>query len=176
MKNTRGFTLVEVLVCIAILGVLAGLAAPSFSESIKRYRITAIKDDLIASLQAARFEAIRRGQTITLIRTTGCGAEAGDINMWSCGWFSVVGTITDGRDANSAEQNVAVQTATVAKGYDVSHTGGGRKIVYNRWGNPGAGHKFVITNNSDGVAGASTTTVCITSGGRARSALGDASC
>jgi prepilin-type N-terminal cleavage/methylation domain-containing protein len=39
-RNVLGFSLVELMVSVAILSILAALAAPSFSDSIKRYRIT----------------------------------------------------------------------------------------------------------------------------------------
>ncbi|ABM38208.1 GspH/FimT family pseudopilin [Polaromonas naphthalenivorans] len=172
----NGFTLIEVMVSLAILGILAALAAPSFSETIKRYRVNAIKDDLIASMQAARSEAIRRGTSITLIRLPGCGAEANDTDIWSCGWLTVVGTIPDTRDVNTSEQNSALQITTVPTGYDVMHTGSGRKVIFNRWGQAGVGQKFVITQSNDGVAGTATLTLCMSSGGRTRSVKGEATC
>jgi type IV fimbrial biogenesis protein FimT len=174
-SHSKGFTLIEVMVSLAILGILASLAAPSFSESIKRYRVNAIKDDLIASMQAARSEAIRRGTPVILLRLTGCGAEAGDSDSWSCGWQTVVDADSNG-SASATEIAAALQVTTVPAGYDVMHTGLGAQVIFNRWGQAGVGQIFVATQTNDGVAGKATITLCMSSGGRTRSVKGEATC
>ena len=168
-----GFTLIEVMVSLAILGILATLAVPGFTETIKRYRVNAIKEDLISSIQWAHTEAIRRGTAVTLIRETGCGAESGDSDAWSCGWLALAGGIPSGRDANTVEKAAALQTTTVPPGYDVMHKTG-RKTEFTRWGQTGVGQSFVIANRSDGNTGAATLTICIGSGGRIRTVKGAA--
>lgn len=169
-SNDQGLTLIEVMVSLAILGILAALAAPSFSESIKRYRINAIKDDLIASMQVARFEAIRRGTPITLIRRTDCEANLVATNAWGCGWITVLGAINPTtREATTAEQDSALQITTVPTGYEVKHTAGSdRQVMFSRWGQAGVGQTFVITQSNDGNAGKATITLCMSSGGRTR--------
>lgn len=81
-----GFSLVEMLVVMAVLGVLSALAAPSFAGLIERYRIDAVHDELLASLQLARVEAIRQGVPIVMERQTGCGTVLDSGRNWSCGW------------------------------------------------------------------------------------------
>lgn len=170
-----GFTLVELMVTISILGILAALAAPSFSDSIKRYRVNAIKDDLIASMQIARSEAIRRGLPVFLIRTTNCGATL-TTSEWTCGWSVVVDTDSNGT-ASAAELATPIQISTVPIGYDVVHPGRGIQMIFNRWGQmQGVGERLVITNSDDGIAGAATTTACISSGGRIREVKGAVTC
>ena len=55
-----GFTLIEALGCLAILGILASLAAPPFRAALTRQRIAAVRTELTASIQWARWEALRR--------------------------------------------------------------------------------------------------------------------
>lgn len=174
-----GFTLIEVMVSLAILGILAALGAPSFSESIKRYRVKAIRDDLIASMQLARVEAIRRGRPVVLVRelaSSSCTATLLDSDTWSCGWRIVEDTNANGT-ISSAEKNAPIQITTVPQGYGVKHTGLGDQMIFGIWGQAtGVGQRFVITNSRDGIGGASTVTVCINAGGRTRTIYEEATC
>ena len=62
----RGLTLIEVLATLAITGILAGLAAPSFLSTIARTRLEGVVNGLSIDLQYARSEAIRRRTSATL--------------------------------------------------------------------------------------------------------------
>jgi type IV fimbrial biogenesis protein FimT len=178
LNHESGFTLIEVMVSLAILGILAALAAPSFSDSIKKYRVKAIKDDLIASMQMARTEAIRRGRAVGLIRenaATDCTVNGAS---WNCGWRIVVDTSGDRAIDNSERNDPAniLQVTTIPLGYNVTHTGDTNQMIYNVWGQAtGVGQSFVISNSADGSTGAATVTVCVSAGGRIRSVKG-ASC
>ena len=62
----RAFTLVELLVTIAFLGVLLGIAVPSFGSLIERNQQTAAINDLLSALNHARGLAINRREPISL--------------------------------------------------------------------------------------------------------------
>ncbi|EHR70437.1 prepilin-type N-terminal cleavage/methylation domain-containing protein [Burkholderiales bacterium JOSHI_001] len=57
----RGFTMVESLVVLAVLGVVLAMAAPSVGEMMERQHVRGIADGLSTDLRLARTEAIRRG-------------------------------------------------------------------------------------------------------------------
>jgi prepilin-type N-terminal cleavage/methylation domain-containing protein len=65
MRN-RGFTLLEVLVVLALLAVLLSLAAPSFIGLRQKHQMQSQAEQLQASLMLARSEALRRQQRVTL--------------------------------------------------------------------------------------------------------------
>ncbi|MGS1078356.1 GspH/FimT family pseudopilin [Pseudoxanthomonas beigongshangi] len=65
-----GFTLIELLIALAVLAVALTLAAPSFQDLIARNRVTAAANELVASLQIARTEAIRRNKRVVLCPST----------------------------------------------------------------------------------------------------------
>jgi type IV fimbrial biogenesis protein FimT len=173
--HESGFTLIEVMVSLAVLGILAALAAPSFSDAIKKYRVKAIKDDLIASMQMARTEAIRRGKAVGLIREIAAADCTVNGASWNCGWRIVIDASGD-RAIDSTERNDPaniLKVTTIPPGYNVTHTGDTNQMIYNVWGQAtGVGQSFVISNSADGSTGAATMTVCISAGGRIRSVKG----
>lgn len=78
MKNTprrsprrrllrRAFTLIEMMVVIALVGVIVLLAAPSFTEMIGMQRLRAINDQLVTDMQFLRGEAVSRNQYMGFI-------------------------------------------------------------------------------------------------------------
>ena len=62
MRNSRGFTLVELMIVVAIAALLLLLAAPSFQDMILKQRLRGINAQLITDLQFARTEAVARGR------------------------------------------------------------------------------------------------------------------
>ena len=64
MKVCRGFTLLELMVTIAVLAIIATLGVPSFRELIQNNRVTTQTNELVTALNFARAEAVKRGRTV----------------------------------------------------------------------------------------------------------------
>ena len=64
MKKIRGFTIIELMVTVAIGDVLVAVAIPSFDPFIKKSRMTAATNELVSALHIARNEAIK-SRTVT---------------------------------------------------------------------------------------------------------------
>ncbi|HZW11982.1 MAG TPA: GspH/FimT family pseudopilin [Noviherbaspirillum sp.] len=74
MKVRRGFTLIEMMISIAILAVLLGLAAPGFQTFIRNTQIRTTADSLQAGMQLARSEALRRNARVSFWLVSGIDA------------------------------------------------------------------------------------------------------
>lgn len=70
MLRARGFSLIEALVAMAIMGLLMSLALPSFSEWAVNAQVRATAEMLQSGLQYARAEAVRRNALVRLQLTT----------------------------------------------------------------------------------------------------------
>ncbi len=70
MRPSRGFTLVELMVAITILGILVTLAAPSFNSFIDKYRVKRAADTVSAFLVNAKSEAVKRNMTVRAVFNT----------------------------------------------------------------------------------------------------------
>ncbi|HEU5294385.1 MAG TPA: GspH/FimT family pseudopilin [Burkholderiaceae bacterium] len=77
---TRGITLIECVIAVAIVAALMSIALPSFGEAMARARLRAAAQDLALDLGNARLESIRQG--MALVHVT---MRAGHSWCWSVG-------------------------------------------------------------------------------------------
>lgn len=65
-RPERGFTLVELMVAIAVAAIVLGFGVPGFQAFINGNQLAASANELVASLQTARMEAIRRNRRVVV--------------------------------------------------------------------------------------------------------------
>jgi type IV fimbrial biogenesis protein FimT len=97
IRGTRGFTLIELMVTIAVAAILLTVAVPSLQDFIQNNRLSAVTNDLVADLAVARAEAIRRGSRVTVCASDNAGTATATCSgsNWSAGRliFSDAGTV-----------------------------------------------------------------------------------
>ena len=68
LVSSRGFTMVETMMVIVVVGLMVGIALPRFREQRRRYQLDTAAHQLAGDLRRAQVEAIRRNQPVTLER------------------------------------------------------------------------------------------------------------
>ncbi len=137
--SQSGFSLIEVLVSLAIIAIFAALAAPSFADLIARTRTKSVASELYAALSRTRSEALVRNTQITV------SAKAGS---WQSGWIVA--------DPNNSGVSIDDRGATA--GVSVS---GPASVAFNASGRlpSSAPPMFVVTSPAS-----STATACVSVG------------
>lgn len=82
----RGFTLIELVTVVAIVGIIAALAGPAFSELTASQRVQTAAEDIFTTLLRARSEAIKQNSDATVTAsgswTSGWTVSAGGSNIY----------------------------------------------------------------------------------------------
>lgn len=87
MTKQSGFTLIELMITLAVVGILLALVVPNFNETLKNNRLTAYANEFVTNINYARTEAIKRGTTVTI-----CSSNDDDTcsGSWQNGWLVFV--------------------------------------------------------------------------------------
>jgi len=91
--NTRrdgGFTLLELMVTLAVAAILIAIAVPSLGDATLAGKLSASANDLVAGVAMGRSEAIKRNAVTSMcVSSTGTSCGAGS---WDQGWIVMAGT------------------------------------------------------------------------------------
>jgi type IV fimbrial biogenesis protein FimT len=142
LQPRRGFTMIELMIVVAIVAILATVAMPSMRDIVVRARLKTAAGDLHTSLMFARSEAIKRNGAVT-VSPLGGGTD------WAVGWEVKSGTTV----LSTQDPYVSVTFATTDASYvaatisSVSFGGTGRAT-------PSAGTSvaFVLTATGSSLA------------------------
>ena len=148
--KTQGFTLIELVMTMAIAGILVSIAIPSFNSIITSSRLTSYANDLVGALNLARSEAVRRGVSVTVRKVDNNSyTKIGAGVNWEKGWDVFADMDEDGKfDVGDA----LIRTyAELQSSYTLR--GNNNFINFIRYTPLGISNNigsFVICDNSDG--------------------------
>lgn len=141
--SQSGITLIELLITLVILGILLGLALPSFQEFFANTRLTNVTNELNTTIQYARSESVKTGQVST-ISAADCGSGAD----WTAGafvWVDLDGDSTQGTGELLRGDPSPTECPTR---YTVTATGGALNIEFSSNGRADITESFAICDET----------------------------
>ena len=166
--RTRGFSLIELLVVMAILAILLGVGIPNMQQYIVSTRLSSASNEFFTALNVARSEAVRRGTQVTLI-TSG----AANSRDWTTGWTMFVDADRDGA-LGASEEVIRSSAGVIAPMTIYGSTNFGTSVSFDSTGRlTSGGGTFVICYGTQLVADgiARSRALILNSAGRARVAF-----
>lgn len=131
MDRVKGFTLIELMVALAVAAVLLTIAVPSFQSVSRNSAVRATTNDLMSTINLARMQAVSTRSNMTIAPTDG---------DWSDGWTLEL-------SAAGVEEDME----TVPNGkVSVSRTGGSGALIFlARGGLQGGEAEFQVSHNEN---------------------------
>jgi len=102
MKRNSGFTLIELMVALAVVSILIAVGLPKLSIFFKGNRMVTNANGLLAGLHIARSEAIKRNGRVTICKSTNAGDVAPTCATGTEGWHEGWFVFVEGRDSGNA--------------------------------------------------------------------------
>lgn len=189
-RSVHGFTLIEVMVVVAIIAVLAALATPSFTPIIERWRVRQAAEDLQGTLYYARSEAIKRAGNVIVAKNgnaAGCTTAATNTE-WGCGWRVFFDANSNGSQdpcvATDTPNECDLQVAPSPTRIEIKLPDSTGSITVDRWGmlshTGGAATptsmSFELMPKDKTLADASAVKLCTGTGGRIARIKGSETC
>ncbi len=162
--NNKGFSLIEIIITIAILGILSSYALPSFSHLLSRNQQRSVLFQLFRHHQLARSEAIKRNQSIILCKSSNA-RQCNPAADWHEGWIIFADT-DNNRLLNGTESLIySYQGQNYKLSVNYRGFGSHNYIRYFPDGHSSTNGTFVLCSRDDSVSAKS---LIISRTGRAR--------
>lgn len=82
MSRNSGFTLIEMMIVIAVIGILLSVSTPAIIRWLPNYRLKSVASDLVSNFQKAKLEAVKRNTNVLIKFTTGAYTPSGRVGNY----------------------------------------------------------------------------------------------
>ncbi len=164
MKKNSGFTLMELIVTVAVISMVMAFAIPSMTTFNQNDRLTTNINALVGHLAYARSEAVKTSQQVSLCISSDSATCTG--TNWEQGWMIYADANGDGT-FNAASETILRAQQALDGGNTLTATGAiGSQVTYDYRGFATTTGIFLLCDARTGAWGK---TVSITKTGRVRS-------
>jgi type IV fimbrial biogenesis protein FimT len=141
----RGFTLIELMVTLAVLSIVLGVGIPAFDSLITNGRLTSQINQSIGLISFARSEAAKRtGTTITVCGST--DEATCNTSNWEGGWL-VMNDVDGDRTVDAGDGDILLRVGPALAGGNTLRTlgfGNAGFIQFDDAGSPGSAGTFIL--------------------------------
>jgi len=171
MQHKSGFTLIELMITIAIAAILITIAVPGFQSFISGNRMTTLTNELVTELMVAKAEAVRRNASISICIKNNANNACNATGAWQDGWLSFTDSDADG--VVDAGETVLKVHGPLPRGYTLGATGlnAAVRITYLPSGNVNAPGTYTLCQ-----PGAFGRTIAVTTTGRTNTTRTSSAC
>lgn len=152
ISTSRGFSLLEIMVTLAVIGVLVAVGAPNLTDFMRNQRLASSMSDLNSDLQLARSDSIRRNARVLVCprsttTSTTCATTV-TTTTWTNGWLVCHDTDNDGAcDATSATDPNPMRVRS-APASPLALTGPAATVIFLPTGSANAAATFTMTGGT----------------------------
>ncbi|POZ60501.1 GspH/FimT family pseudopilin [Chromobacterium alticapitis] len=169
MRQHNGFTLLELMMVIAILAIILAFAVPAYQNTVAMESIQAESSNLYSDILYARSEAIKQGQYVLVCQSSNsgtvsptCDAAGGNSADWKVGWIVTTGSsCVDGTNGSVLRKQKAFSSKDSAAYTNLANppASGTTPFCFNRMGYSASANTGKVAVSS--AASASATKYCV---------------
>ncbi|OUS06063.1 hypothetical protein A9Q81_04870 [Gammaproteobacteria bacterium 42_54_T18] len=148
MRN-KGFSLIELMVTIAIAGIITATAVPSFNTTIERNRILSERDELAGHLRLARSAAAANNGTVVVCASSD-KANCNKTGDWESGWIVFLKGGPDIDKFVTATDTLLKVSEGIDDNNSLSWDGGGSEVAFDADGSARSSGTFIFCGSSSG--------------------------
>lgn len=162
MKKKLGFTLLELIITVALVSIVTAIAVPSMKTYGQNNRLTTNINVMIGHLAYARSEAVKRSQQVSICVSNDAATCTGG-NNWEDGWIIYIDA--DGSNTFDASEEVLRAQQALDTSQTLTPTTFVSQVTYDYRGFATSTGSFQLCDNRTGPHGK---TISISNTGRVR--------
>ena len=147
--KSQGFTILEAMVTVAIIGILSAVATPSFQSYVTSHKTANFSNDLFSDLRSLRQLSISAANNYVVCASsdsTTCLADPDESKNWSIGWIAFA-DLNQNNQRDSATEDILILQSEVTDA-QIMYSGGGI-LSFNYQGEISNSQQFSICSNDD---------------------------
>jgi type IV fimbrial biogenesis protein FimT len=167
MKNQTGFTLIELIIAVTILGIMVSLAVPNYSSFIRSNRQSAAYNTLVGTISLARMEAVKSSRVVSMcISSDQSKCDDTTAKEWNDGWIVFSDFDGDGVVDTADGDTILRREAAGPEGIEIQSTDFGSLISMAPRGRLRTQGTFVVCDGTGDASKAMALNLWVTGLGR----------